>query len=464
MAARDDRDGSVPPSFSPSGSSSRPQPDGAQPVGPAGRASRPSAPARTAGRTSRSVPAEPPAAESRRTGGHPQRVSTRGTAEPAGRSDGQDGTPASYAPRRTTSSDAMGASNPPPVQGTRVMPAAGRGSVDAPPRTDQPARPPAGRRRRRRRRVALTLVLVLLLLIAWPVGLVLWANGKIQHVDALSAAAATPGVTYLLTGSDTRADGAIEDDTTVGARTDTILLLHVPESGPSALISLPRDTYVDIPGYGPGKLNAAFSWGGAPLLVQTVEGLTGLTVDHYAEIGFAGLEGVVDALGGVELCLDDSVLTFPLNDANSGLSWPEPGCRDADGTTALAFARMRYADPTGDIGRGQRQRQLISAITSEAASPSVLLNPVSQVSLVNAGTSALVVSEGTGLLDLGTMAIAFRNASGDKGVTGTPPIASLDYRPGGLGSTVLLDSDQAPTFFAAVRDGTLEPGVYGGVD
>lgn len=240
-------------------------------------------------------------------------------------------------------------------------------------------------------------------------------------------------------------------------------LLHVPESGPSALISLPRDTYVEVPGYGPSKLNAAFSWGGAPLLVQTVEGLTGLAVDHYAEIGFAGLEGVVDALGGVELCLDDSVLTFPVEDTYSGLSWPEPGCRIADGPTALAFARMRYSDPTGDIGRGQRQRQVISAITSAAATPSVLLNPFSQVKLVDAGTSALITSEGTDLLDLGTMAIAFRNASGEGGVTGTPPIANLDYRPGGLGSTVLLDSDQAPTFFAAVRDGTLEPGVYGGV-
>src|SRR5207342_2723955 len=89
--------------------------------------------------------------------------------------------------------------------------------------------------------VALVAVVVIAALLAWPIGLTVWANGKVQHTDALSGAANTPGTTYLLTGSDSRADGAIEDTTTEGARTDTILLLHVPEHGPTALVSLPRD-------------------------------------------------------------------------------------------------------------------------------------------------------------------------------------------------------------------------------
>ncbi|WP_246260329.1 LCP family protein [Cellulomonas taurus] len=322
---------------------------------------------------------------------------------------------------------------------------------------------PRRRKRHLGRRIALVVVLLLVLVIAWPVGLAFWANGKIQHVDALSGAANTPGETYLLTGSDSRADGAIEDTETVGARTDTILLLQVPDSGPPALISLPRDTYVDIPGNSPGKLNAAFSWGGAPLLVKTVEQLTGLTVDHYVEIGFAGVEGVVDAVGGVQLCLDDSVLTFPVQDANSGLMWDAPGCKTVDGVTALAFARMRYSDPTGDIGRGQRQRQLISAVTQAVATPGTLLNPNRQISLIDAGTSALTTSEGTDIVDMAKLALAFRAAGGEGGITGTPPIKSLDYRPGGVGSTVLLDPDQTPTFFAQIRDGELAPGVYGGL-
>jgi LCP family protein required for cell wall assembly len=305
---------------------------------------------------------------------------------------------------------------------------------------------------------------VLVALIAWPVGLVLWANGKVQHVDALSGAANTPGTTYLLTGSDSRADGAIEDTETVGARTDTILLLHVPESGPTALISLPRDTYTKIPGYNASKLNAAYSWGGAPLLVQTVEGLTGLTIDHYVEVGFGGVEQVVDAVGGVELCLDGSTgITFPVNDEKSGLTWAAPGCETADGARALAFSRMRYSDPSGDIGRGMRQRQLISAVASKAANPALLFQPGKQISLIDSGTGALTASDGTGIVDLGKLALAFRAATGPDGITGTPPIASLDYRPGNVGSTVLLDEAQLPTFFQQIRDGSLPPGVVGGV-
>ncbi|HEY0188599.1 MAG TPA: LCP family protein [Cellulomonas sp.] len=307
--------------------------------------------------------------------------------------------------------------------------------------------------------------LVLVLLLAWPIGLLIWANGKIAHVDALSGAANTSGTTYLIAGSDSREDGVIEDSETVGARTDTILLLHVPESGPAALISLPRDTYVEIPGYDDNKLNAAYSWGGAALLVETVENLTGMTVDHYVEVGFGGVEEIVDALGGVELCLDESTgITFPVNDTNSGLVWDTPGCQTVDGTTALAFSRMRYSDPTGDIGRGLRQRQLIAAVAAKAEDPTLLLKPSTQISLIDTATGALTTSTGTGIVDLARLALAFRSATGSEGVTGTPPIASLDYRTPSGASAVLLDESQVDTFFTAVQDGTLTPGsTVGGV-
>nr|WP_246857959.1 LCP family protein [Oerskovia sp. KBS0722] len=288
-------------------------------------------------------------------------------------------------------------------------------------------------------------------------GLLVWANGKIQHVDALSGASSTPGQTYLLAGSDARGEG-ISEDGTEGARTDTILLLHKPRSGPVSLISLPRDTFVDIPGKGPAKLNAAYSWGGAPLLVQTVEGLTGLTVDHYVEIGFSGVEGIVDAVGGVDLCLD-----YDVDDARSELVWTA-GCHPADGHTALAFSRMRYSDPQGDIGRAERQRQVIGAVGKKAADPGLLLKPGTQVSLIDAGLGSLVVDQESGIIDLGRMALAFRAANGPEGVTGTPPISDPDYRPGGIGSTVRLDPDLSPAFWADVRDGDLTPGVVGGLE
>ncbi|QTE31316.1 LCP family protein [Pengzhenrongella sicca] len=293
--------------------------------------------------------------------------------------------------------------------------------------------------------------------------MLVWANGKIEHVDALSGVANTPGTTYLIAGSDSRADGTIEDTTTPGARTDTIMLLHVPPSGPAALISLPRDTYVEIPGHDAGKLNASFSLGGAPLLVTTVETLTGIHVDHYAEIGFGGVEQVVDAAGGVNLCLESPPLSFPLNDVNSGLVWDAPGCKDVAGPMALAFARMRYSDPTSDIGRAQRQQQLISAVTGAVAKPSLALQPAKQVRLVSAGLGALFVSNGTNIVDLGRLALAFRSATGPGGITGTPPILSIDYRPGGVGSTVELDPDTSPAFFTAIMTGTLPAGAVGGM-
>jgi len=334
--------------------------------------------------------------------------------------------------------------------------------VVAPARQRSPATPPPGpgapgTRGRRGRRSALVGLLLLALLLAWPAGLARWADGRLTRVPALSGAAGTMGTTYLLAGSDERGDGAVPEDGTQGARTDTIMVLQVPPSGPAALISLPRDTYVEIPGYGAAKLNASFSAGGPALLVQTVEGLTGLTVDHYVEVGFAGVEGVVDAVGGVELCLD-----YDVNEPLSGLVWTA-GCAVADGPTALAYARMRYADPEGDIGRAKRQQQLIAAITGQVAKPSLLVAPGRQVSLLRAGTDALAVSDGTSVVDLGRLALAFRAASGPGGITGTPPIANPDYRPGDIGSTVLLDPDLSPGFWSAIADGTLPAGPVGGL-
>ena len=301
--------------------------------------------------------------------------------------------------------------------------------------------------------VAIAIVLVL----AWPIGLLVWANGKIHHVDALSTASPTPGTTYLLAGSDSRADGSVGNDGTLGARTDTIMLLDVPASGPAALISLPRDSYVDIPGKGKNKLNAAFAWGGAPLLVKTVEKLTGITIDHYIEVGFAGIEKLVNAVDGVPLCLGYNVA-----DQKSGLMWTA-GCHVANGVTALAFVRMRYADPQGDIGRAERQRELIAAITHKVESSALLFQPGKQVALISASTGALAVDRGTGIVDLARLALDFKRATGPTGITGTPWITNMDYRPGNVGSTVELDAQKNAALFAAILGGTQPAGKVGGV-
>lgn len=151
------------------------------------------------------------------------------------------------------------------------------------------------------------------------------------------------------------------------------------------------------------------------------------------------------------MCYDHDV-----DDEKSKLKW-QAGCHVADGDTALAFVRMRYADKEGDIGRTNRQRQLISAITSEAASPKLLFNPKNQVGLVQAATGSLAVDQDTNILDLARMALAFRKATGSDGWSGTPPILSLNYQPGGVGSAVQLDDAQLPQFFQDVAAGTPPP-------
>lgn len=307
-----------------------------------------------------------------------------------------------------------------------------------------------GRRPRRRwgRRLGVVFMLLVVVLIAWPSYLYMDANRNFQRVDALSSAPDTPGTTFLLAGSDSRASGPIQDDTE-GARADSVMLVHIAPNGQSVAISLPRDTWVDIPGYGENKLNAAYALEGSPLLVQTVEQLSGLTVDHYVEIGMGGVADIVDAVGGVELCLD-----YDVNDELSELVWTA-GCHVADGRTALAFSRMRYADPLGDIGRAERQRQVVTKTLKTAMSPSTLLWPPSALALERAGAGALAVDRDASAWDVFTMVRAFRSA-GAEGLTGTPPIVSLNYDTYS-GSAVLLEDVTAPDFFAKLRNGELTP-------
>lgn len=466
----------IPPSFTPQQAGDRPGADGAIAVGDAAHGSaRPNAGppagrpplAETPGtgvpvgertseprikrQSSREVPVSggktPPPVPPRSVPPHgaqpPQSIPPR---RATGRASGMNAAPVPQQ-RRPAAGSAM---NRPPAPVRPQRPGGGQ----APPPGYSQARPaPGPGRPRRKGRGKAVAILVVIALLAWPVGLLIWANGKIQHVAALSDASGTPGTTYLIAGSDARGSGGVDDSTT-GARTDTILLLHQPASGPTALISLPRDTYAEIPGVGMQKLNAAYSFGGPELLVQTVETLSGLTIDHYAEVGFGGVSDIVDAVGGVELCYDRAV-----DDPKSQMTW-EPGCHEVNGQEALAFSRMRYQDPEGDIGRAKRQRQVIGKVGQAIKDPALLLNPVQQVSLANAGLGSLVVDEDTGVVDLAFLALRFQSANGEDGVTGTPPIESLGYNPGtGVGSTVLLGPEDAVAqFWTDLRDGDLEPG------
>jgi LCP family protein required for cell wall assembly len=301
------------------------------------------------------------------------------------------------------------------------------------------------------RRVLLALLLVVVLLVA----ILLFFYSRIEKVDALQdydgRPAAASGTNWLVVGSDSREGLSAEQikdlhlGEAAGRRTDTIILLHDPAHGAPTLVSLPRDSYVPIPGHGRNKLNAAFAFGGPPLLVRTVETVTGLHIDHYAEVGFGGFVGMTDAVGGVELCPKRNI-----HDRKSGLD-VQKGCQEMDGATALAYVRARYFDPKGDLGRVQRQQEFLGAVFDEAVSPGTLLNPFRILSLGDAATTALTIDEGDGPWSLVRFALTMRAVAGGDGKRVTVPVSDVNYQTS-AGSAVKWDTPRALELFHSLRD------------
>ena len=351
---------------------------------------------------------------------------------------------------------------------TQVLPVPGasRPSRAEPPRgpspDERPRRgahppPPFTRRPRGRsaRRWLRRVPLVLLLLLALLLGTLLFFYSRIEKVDALQDYDGRPeagsGQNWLIVGSDSReglSDEQIKDlrlGKVEGRRTDTIILLHRPESGKPTLVSLPRDSYVPIPGQGRNKLNAAYAFGGPPLLVRTVEQVTGLRVDHYAEVGFGGFVGMTDAVGGVELCPSRRI-----RDRKSGLR-VQKGCQEMDGPTALAYVRARYFDPKGDLGRVERQQEFLGAVFDEATSPTTLLNPFRILRLGDAATTSLTIDEDDGPISLVQFALTMRAVAGGGGKQVTVPVADPNYSTP-AGSAVRWDRDEALRLFRNLRE------------
>ncbi|AJE34281.1 transcriptional regulator, LytR family protein [Corynebacterium humireducens NBRC 106098 = DSM 45392] len=321
----------------------------------------------------------------------------------------------------------------------------------APRRQVAPPPPAAPRPRRRRARstggplrklgwlVAVVLVLAL--------SLTLWADAQLNRVQALpeQRVANTAGTNWLLVGSDSRQGMSEEDAERLGTggdigvgRTDTIMLLHIPNGGQARLVSLPRDSYVTIPGYGDDKINAAFTYGGPQLLTATVENATGLRIDHYAEIGMGGLANVVDAIGGVELCPAE-----PINDPLARLDI-QAGCQTMDGPTALGYVRTR-ATPMGDLDRVDRQREFFAALIDEATAPNTLLNPLEFFPLVTSTANSFTVGRGDHVWNLARVGLAMRS-----GVqTETVPVGG--FADTAVGNVVLWEPGATAALWESMR-------------
>jgi LCP family protein required for cell wall assembly len=297
------------------------------------------------------------------------------------------------------------------------------------------------------RRIALVIGVVIALLIAGTAGTYFWVNGKLDRSVALPAFTGTSaGTNWLIVGSDSR-KGLTRteiDQDHVGfdfgtSSSDSLMLLHMG-SGKPVLISIPRDSYVPIPGHGSNKINAALAFGGPALLVKTVESVTGLRINHYMGIGFGGLVSVVNTVGGVRICLKTAV-----DDTSYSGAKLSAGCHNLNGTQALAFVRDRHSFATSDLQRIQDQRAFLKALLAKATGPGVYLNPFTSLPFASTAASSIAVDKGTSLYDLMQAAFALRNP-----VTGTVPIANASLQTN-AGDSVEWNRSQALELFNALQ-------------
>ncbi|MFF1305220.1 LCP family protein [Streptomyces sp. NPDC058307] len=300
-----------------------------------------------------------------------------------------------------------------------------------------------------RKRIKWTAIVVITGLVVTTVGTYFWADSKLNREVDLSKVIDRPeqgdGTNYLIVGSDSRAGLSSEQKKQLhtgsaeGKRTDSMMILHTGSNG-DTLISLPRDSDVEIPTFvgsesgktykGTGrhvKLNAAYAEDGPELLVRTVEYNTGLKIDHYVEIGFAGFASIVDAVGGVEIDIDKG-----FKDKYSGADFAA-GKQKLNGDQALAFVRTRHAFAASDLQRTKNQQKFLAALAHQVATPGTVLNPFKLYPTLGAGLDSLIVDKDMGLYDLGSMFFAMKGVNGGDGTSLNMPVS------GSTGGNLLWD-------------------------
>lgn len=308
-----------------------------------------------------------------------------------------------------------------------------------------------GRRPLRRRLLLAALALggLLLILLGVYAGAGVHANGQIARTEVEGLAAGSGPQHILVTGSDSRADltpqqrRELTAGEVAGERTDTIFVLTV-DGGRVGMLAFPRDLYVTRCDGTQGRINSAVQLAGPGCLVRTVTDLSGLPISHYLAVDFLGFRDIVDAVGGVELCLER-----PIEDPFAGVDLPA-GCQTLDGRQALGYVRVRRID--SDLERIKRQQQFLRALAAEIATPGVVLNPPRLYGLAGAVGGAVTADPGFGTVDLLRLARALRGVSSGGAVTATVPAAPA--RVGGAAVLRPVEAD-AQALFASFRDGSV---------
>jgi LCP family protein required for cell wall assembly len=262
------------------------------------------------------------------------------------------------------------------------------------------------------------------------------------------------GTTFLLAGTDRRADGLTTGEGAEGPtwlpgaqRSDAILLAHLTGDGDRAyVVSIPRDSWVEIPGYGMNKVNAAFSFGGPSLYVQTIEQLTDTRIDHLAVVDWNGLIGLVDVLGGVTLTFSDETVA-------RSRTWPA-GTHQLNGEEVRDYVGERYRLPRGDFDRVERQQNVLRALGVQMIESGTLTDPAKALSVAREGTQLVSVDESLTIPRMVELALSARGLRPDNITYLTVPTTGTGFE--GSQSVVYLDAAAQDGFWEAFRTDTLE--------
>jgi LCP family protein required for cell wall assembly len=313
--------------------------------------------------------------------------------------------------------------------------------------------------RRHRNGLLLLSVLSVLVLLASGTSWAItgWMSGSLNRFDVFGGLSdgdrpeETGGLTFLVIGSDSRGEMSKEDQnalsvgSTPGQRSDAIMLVRLNhERDHITVIGLPRDLWVDIPGEGEDKINAAYAYGGPQLAVQTVESVTNVRIDHYVEVDFNGFVDVVDALDGIDVCLPEAI-----NDPKAKLDMAA-GTHRVDGKEALAFSRTR-ATARGDLDRIDRQQQVLSAMLDRALSSETLSDPARLTGFLDSALSSVTVDEGLDTRTINQLAYQMRDMDLGQVTFAQVPIGEMEHWTPRGDVALLWDEPAARDLFADIN-------------